>query len=335
MQGFTVDDYLLTKYPSEMKLSPENAKKLLAFMKKKKNRNLYLAVFLDVYEKTLTSKGVKSSSRYIAVPKTMALYLDKNLTKKVSEFDVKLLSKKLSEVSFESETDDGSNTSSEHSLSAILKKDLIDTLGLALTADRMLPDREYLERYHTKSKKYENAHELESDDILRKLVEDTRNLDLDTKEFWMFGWAVFGKYDLNRKGFNIDVLDLQAVSTPTDSYYVRFNNEVNNAKDFEFAYVNKAEAKKLLDSLSKYRKRQFTIRALVEPKKASSEYNGDYLQTEIRYKLKELYIIFGNEDENPSKRYIISTIKPDDSASKENTNVAAGAKNDDITSIAE
>ena len=310
MNDFIVDDYLLVKYPGELKLSPGNAKKLLSFFKKQQNRNLHLAVFLEIQEKTFTTGSGSEVSRYFAVPNKVALYLDEGLTKKVKQFEVGPLSREVSVASLEAESREQEQvrTTTREFLS-ILKKPIADTQTLALAVNRLKPGEDYLKRFFVRSDTYKNAHELENADVLQRQITQAQLLDVTTGEFWLYGWAFLGRYDLDRKGFAINQLDIQATWRDRNRYDVNFENFIINAGDFQVAPVDKALAKRILDSLGQYNpNRKFTLRALVEPVSASFDDSGNYLETKISYFLKKLIIISGDEDDQPEDRYVIATI---------------------------
>ncbi len=297
------NDFNLQRYPKQLSLSPENAKRLLRLFKQRNqdSRVVYLAIFAQ-----MRSLGVRTKpGQYNVIANRVALYLDPQLKQRLAEFSMTELTSTASR---------GPRTSvsiSQSKLGKLYQQRPVNEDQLARVVERLSDRKGFEGSYVRAMSEVIKVNELEKDRVFKEFLESLRFV-AEPPKYWMNGWGTLGRYDSKREGFPIFDWQVGATTGSISSVRVNFRTEFADVKNVAFIKMERNRAAALLE---KYPSRKFLLRVKVTPFEATWQFQepekddpqqSRYPEATIGVNINEIYLLADPGSDQKNERALIA-----------------------------
>ena len=299
------DKFNLQRYPKQLSLSPDNAKRLLALFKQrnKNSRTVYLAIYADLKSIGVTAKP----GRYNVVAKRVALYLDRDLRDLLADFSLPELSAP------ERKATPTSVAISLSKLDRLYGLTPVNEDQLARVVEHFSVRKGFFGAYVRSMDAVQKVNELEKERVFNEFSETLRFVQRPVS-YWMTGWGKLGIYDTTRAGFPIKVWDIGSTTSKISSVSAKFRTEIEDVKSVAFIKMERERAAALLE---KYPSRHFLLRVKVTPFKTTWQFrnaeavpddpqDARYAEANIFARINEVYLLTDPNSDRKDEKALIA-----------------------------
>ncbi|MBB4302112.1 hypothetical protein GGD81_001136 [Rhodobium orientis] len=291
-----------TFLPERLPLPEMQARQLDGILRFKGSRKVYLGIFSDV-----TTAAAEPTQH-----DTMKVYRDGryyNLNLALSVTRIALFADPdLKNLIYDFYSEDRDNLRelqvSQRSVLELYRLRPVRFEQLAVIADRLLDDPEYVPALIKTSDDYRRANEIERLDIEARLQRQLAETH-EPPELWFWGKIKLGEYSVEKQEFSVERLSLDHRRASIASFNGRFQSEDVNETDVSVPMpIDKAKA-----LLADIRSREFQVRVRATPVSATWESDtSDEPVVAFAYHLDEVHILRGDGDTPDREKAVIARL---------------------------
>jgi len=285
----------LGHFPDRLDLDPARAEKLIGMLRDRRVR-------IAIYSQMSFHSYDADTFGFSLAPQRVSLFVDTRLTQHIADFELEPLMRR------GAAPEDPAIVAARTDARSIHSKPIIQQQMLAALSRNYPSSNGYFDAYIDTSRRYGDANEFDRATVRaaveREVLASVGNVG---EEFWLGGEITLGEYDSSRQTFAIVSTSVSHMSSAVDGFGGSVELTIYNPEALAALPMAPDAARALVET---YPARKFIIRQLAEPVGAS--WDGDnlrYPELQFVYRLKEAYVLNGNERDPSSVTEVIARIE--------------------------
>ncbi|MEO3388862.1 DUF4852 domain-containing protein [Mesorhizobium sp. CAU 1741] len=285
----------LAHFPSKLDLDPAKAEQLVGMLR---GRRVHFAIYSQM---SFQSYDANTAS-FSLEPERVSLFVDPGLTQHIADFELEPLMRR------GPAPEDPAIVAARTDARSIYSKPVIPQHVLAALSRDYASSNSFFDAYVDTSRRYGDANEFDRHAVRAEVEREVlASLGNEAEEFWLGGEITLGEYDSAHQAFPIVSTSIMHMSSTIDSFTGSVEMAIYNPEALSTLPMTPDAARALVEQ---YPDRKFIIRLLVEPLGAS--WDGDnprYPELKFVYRLKEAYVLNGNERDPSSVTEVIARLE--------------------------